>query len=288
MKEDDPQQIRSELVSLIKLLDDDDEIIYGIAKERLIASGDATLALIAERYGHPDEGILNKRLQEITQEITFTKLKEQFRAFKRKYEGALDLEEGAFLIARIGNPVFDQKPAVEKLNALATELDGRLDHIQEPEDIIRTVNQYFFVDKQFRGNSEDYYNLDSHYINRVLDTKTGVPIALSTIYLLVARRLNIPVYGIGMPAHFIVRYELNNKNIYVDPFHEGRVLKKEDCMEFLLAAGYEFREEYLEPVSTAQIMERMLRNLIVVYERLKSKAQIERLLQYVDILNSNV
>ncbi len=288
MKEDEPQQIRSELVSLIKLLDDEDEVVYEIAKERLIASGDATLSLISERYRITDENILNKRLREITEEITFTKLKEQFRTFKRKYDGDLDLEEGAFLIAHIGTPIFDQKPYMEKLNALAAELDGRLDHVQEPQDIIRTVNHFFFVDKQFRGNSGDYYSLDSHYINRVLDTKTGAPIALSTIYILVARRLNIPVYGIGMPAHFIVRYELDNKNIYVDPFHEGRVLKKEDCIEFLQTSGYDFREEYLEPVSTVQILERMLRNLIVVYEKLKSKKQVERLLQYIDILNSNI
>lgn len=288
MKEYDPQQIRSELVSLIKLLDDDDDVVYEIAKERLLSSGDAVLALIDEEYTQNDESLLYKRLREIAEEITFTKLKEEFRAYRQNYESIPNLEEGAFLIARIGMPKLDQKPYVEQLNALATELDGRLDHVHEPHDIIRTVNEFFFIDKQFRGSSEDYYNLDRHFLNRVLDTKMGVPISLSTIYILVARRLNIPVYGVGMPARFIVRYELNGNNIYVDPFNEGRILKKEDCIEFLQEAGYDFHENYLAPVSNIQILERMLRNLIVVYEKLKAKEQVKRLLQYIDILNSNI
>ncbi len=90
-----------------------------------------------------------------------------------------------------------------------------------------------------------------------------------------------------MPAHFIVRYTLGNINIYVDPFNEGRILNREDCIEFLRTAGYDFREEYLEPVLSGQILERMLRNLIVVYDKLKEKKQVEHLLQYIDILNSN-
>ena len=158
------------------------------------------------------------------------------------------------------------------LNFFAAEFQSRLDPSAPPEEIAAKIGNYFSVEKGFTGNEADYYNTDNHYLNKVIETKQGVPIYLSVIYMLVLRRLNFPVQGIGMPGHFIVRYDFGKKSFFADPFHGGAILSVDDCKDSLKKLGYIFKNEYLEPVSNKQILERMMRNLVLVFEK---KGQLE-------------
>jgi regulator of sirC expression with transglutaminase-like and TPR domain len=105
------------------------------------------------------------------------------------------LEEGAFLIAKQAYPNVDMHIYSDLLNFFAAEFQSRLDPSDSPEEIAAKIGNYFSHEKGFSGNEADYYNTDNHYINKVIETKRGVPIALSVIYMLVLRRLNFPVQG---------------------------------------------------------------------------------------------
>jgi regulator of sirC expression with transglutaminase-like and TPR domain len=192
------------------------------------------------------------------------------------------------LIAKQAYPNVDMHIYSDLLNFFAAEFQSRLDSSDSPEEIGAKIGNYFTHEKGFSGSEADYYNTDNHYINKVIETKRGVPIALSVIYILVLRRLNFPVQGIGMPGHFIVRYEFGTKFLFADPFHGGNILSLDDCKDSLAKLGYPFKDEYLEPVTNRQILERMLRNLVLVFEKQNQSIKMQALLQCIDILNRNV
>jgi regulator of sirC expression with transglutaminase-like and TPR domain len=118
------------------------------------------------------------------------------------------------------------------------------------------------------GNVDDYYDPDNSYLNRVLDRGLGAPISLSVIWMEVARRLKWPVSGLGLPGHFIIRFDDDERFILVDPFYSGRTLRIEDCRR-LLEHNYDgkvaFCSRFLLPVDTRTVLVRMLNNLRNIY-----------------------
>ncbi len=272
---------------MIYLLDDEDDSIYSVAKEHLLMVGERALPLL-EGYLQADDSLMQHRIREIYETISLTSFKDQLRLFCEKCKSDLDLEEGAFLIAKHAYPSVDMHIYSDLLNFFAAEFQSRLDSSDSPEEIASKIGNYFSHEKGFSGNEADYYNTDNHYINKVIETKRGVPITLSVIYMLALRRLNFPVQGIGMPGHFIVRYEFGAKFLFADPFNSGKILSLDECKNSLAKLGYLFKEEYLEPVTNRQILERMLRNLVLVFEKQNQTIKMQALLQCIDILNRNV
>jgi regulator of sirC expression with transglutaminase-like and TPR domain len=273
--------------SLIYLLDDEDDSIYSSAKDHLLQSGEEVLPVL-ESYLQSDDSLMQRRLREIFDAISLNAFKEQLRRYCEKHKDDLDLEEGAFLIAKHAFPSVDMRVYSDLLNFFAAELQPRLDPSEQPEELVLKIGGYFSREKGFSGNESDYYNTDNHYINKVIETKRGVPIALSVIYMLVLRRLNFPVEGVGMPGHFIVKYNFGKKSLLADPFNSGKILSIDDCKKNLSKLGYIFKTEYLEPVTNRQILERMLRNLVLVFEKDGQTGKMQSLLQCIDILHRNV
>ena len=118
------------------------------------------------------------------------------------------------------------------------------------------------------GNQDDYYDPDNSYLNRVLDRGLGVPISLSIIWIEVARRLKWPVAGLGLPGHFIIRFDDDERFVLVDPFREGRTLTTEDCrriLDYYFEGKVPFSPDFLRPVSVRFILARMLYNLRNIY-----------------------
>lgn len=276
-----------EIRSLLTLLDDDDEQIYQTARDRLLTHGEKALALIPESNAG-SSSIVATRVNEIRELLKRTVFKEQFRRLKKDSTGDIDLEEGVFLIARQRFPNLDTTQYISQLNEYALELKQKLSTITDQMEILHRIITFFAKEKGLRGNKEDYYAESNHYIPLVLETKIGIPITLSIIYLLVGKRINLPLTGIGLPGHFTLRFSSGTNNIYFDPFNNGKILSRSDCEEIVKNLGFTFTDEYLQPVTNKQILERMLRNIILSLEKGQEKEQIETIRQFIDSLNSNV
>jgi regulator of sirC expression with transglutaminase-like and TPR domain len=121
-------------------------------------------------------------------------------------------------------------------------------------------------------------------LNRVIDRRTGIPISLSAVYLLVGKRLGLPVYGIGMPGHFLVKYESEKYKIFIDCFNGGALLTEKNCARFLTEAGYGFEERYLQKSPTRAILTRMIKNLLAIYSKLDDPLKKARLMRFMEIL----
>lgn len=273
--------------SLINLLDDEDNSIYSSVKSYLIQAGEEALPFLEDCLEASDP-LVKSRVQEIYESITADSFKEQMRNFCLRFKDDVDLEEGALIIAKYGYPRVDMRIYSDLLNFYAAEFQGRFDPSDAPEDIAVKISTYLSREKGFSGNEVDYYNCENHYLNKIMETKRGVPIALSVVYLLVLKRLNLPVYGIGMPGHFIIRYDFGPKSLYADPSSGGAILSLEACKKISSQLGYDYRSEYLDPVTNRQILERMLRNLVLVFEKQNQSGKVQAMIQCIDILNMNV
>ncbi|HEY9627380.1 MAG TPA: transglutaminase-like domain-containing protein [Coleofasciculaceae cyanobacterium] len=197
----------------------------------------------------------------------------------------IDLAKAALYLAQEEYPDLDVEEYLSALDAMAVEVRERLPRESYPLRIIQTLNQYFYEDLQFQGNTDSYYDPRNSYLNDVIDRRMGIPITLSLVYLEVAGRIDFPMVGVGMPGHFLIRPIGKDMQIFVDPFHQGEVLFEQDCQERLsqtYGRPMAMRPEFLDAVSPHYFLARILTNLKGVYLKqedwLRAIAAIDRIL----------
>lgn len=207
------------------------------------------------------------------------------RAFETLIAGedaAIDLAQAAFLIAEIEYPDLDTIMYFSQLDALARRVgvllalpEGHLlsplPHDLSPFTVIHAVNKVLFEQEGFHGNREDYYNAQNSFLNKVLESRVGIPITLSLLYMEVCKRIGFQLDGIGLPFHFVLRYRLPaGAKFYIDPFEHGECMTEQQCRERIrsMAGGrIRFQVQWFEPVSHRNFLIRMLNNLKHIYIR---------------------
>ena len=195
---------------------------------------------------------------------------QRLRDALRDDRSRVPLDIAALELANIEFPGLDLDASTFRLDNLAAQIGSQLTEGASGLDFIRASNDLLFDVLQFRGNEEDYYDPRNSCLNSVLMRRLGIPITLSVIYMEIGRRLSRRVYGVGLPGHFIVAYEDASARYWIDPFHAGRILTLADLCELAQErAGVDIRSNpaVLAPVSTRQILVRMLSNLKIIYLR---------------------
>ncbi len=193
---------------------------------------------------------------------------------------APDLERGALLIDRFGDPQGDSTAVTRELDRLAEVLGRRLAGAADVGERIERLRAFLFTETGFHGNTACYEDPQNSYLSRVLIRLCGIPVSLSVVLLLLAKRLNLPIVGIGMPGHFLVRYGAEPSGPYLDAFGGGRVLTREDCAARLRASGFSVDARLLLPVGARYIVARMLRNLVAVFTKRGESLEAQTLTGY--------
>ncbi|HCI78942.1 MAG TPA: hypothetical protein DHW02_04560 [Ktedonobacter sp.] len=206
-----------------------------------------------------------------------------YKAFKGQVEGeddAIDLAYTALLISKFFYPNLDIDTYIARIDALAERVRVVLaqqrvedvEHdIQHERPLLRTIyalNQILFDEEGFHGNAGDYYNADNSFLNRVLDERVGLPITLSLLYIEVAQRVDLPIYGVGLPYHFVVCCPLLDKKVYIDPFERGLLMSEKVCRERIrtLSNGRaRLPRQAFTPISRQHLLVRLLTNLKNIY-----------------------
>ena len=183
-------------------------------------------------------------------------------------EAQIDIAKAALHIAQSSYPFLDLVLYLQELEEIAEVVASKLPMDRYPLKVIKIINEYLFEDLGFQGNQEDYYNLDNSFLNRVLETRRGIPLTLSLVYLEVAKRLQFPMVGIGMPGHFLIRPDFPEAEIFVDAFNQGEILFPQDCeakLQQIYGQQVNLEQRFLTPVSGKQMLARMLTNLKFIY-----------------------
>jgi regulator of sirC expression with transglutaminase-like and TPR domain len=191
-------------------------------------------------------------------------------------DASVTLDVAALELAQIEDAGLDPAPWLAELDQIAAELGVRLGPETGGSRFVQIVNDYLFSELGFRGNQAEYDDPRNSCLSQVLKRRIGLPITLSVVYIEVARRLNRPVFGVGLPGHFVVRYDDGVFSTYIDPFHAGKLLSEQDCATMAREiTGTELSGDpsALEPVSVRYILVRMLNNLRAAYFRAREFAK---------------
>ena len=191
----------------------------------------------------------------------------------------VDLEDACFLLASFSHPLEDMEIKKGELLRMENHLRERLEGMSAADAIVAEVVEYLHGDLQFDGARDNYYDAQNSFMNRVLDRRRGIPISLSALYLILAKRLGLPFHGVGMPGHFIVKYQGDEEPIFLDPFDRGKRLSVGDCAAVVRGLGYHFDMRFLQETPPRRIIERMLNNLLGIYKRAGENEKVTCLLR---------
>ena len=207
-----------------------------------------------------------------------------FRLAVGRPEEEIDLGRAALAIARCDYPDLDVGVYLSRIDQFAAAATARLGTGRDVYRSIAALNYVLFRELGFHGNRENYFDPKNSYLNEVLDRKIGIPISLSVLYMEVAQRIGLTLYGVGFPGHFLVKHRGDNEEIFIDPFDQGEIRSRES-LETMLYRSYggkvAFDAEFLEATPKKQILRRMLNNLKIIYlkqrDLVKGLSVVERL-----------
>ncbi|MGD0410491.1 MAG: transglutaminase-like domain-containing protein [Verrucomicrobiota bacterium] len=265
--------------ALVSLLADEDPKVYRTVRQKILSCGPIAAQWVREHCLSNDP-VLRRHAQEINQYFSRQDADTQLLAFCLNQGEDFDLEQGALLLARTQYPEINIEAYSAWLDRMAEELRERVNMSGDPVQVLGAMASYLFTEQRFAGDETNFHDPDNNYLNRVLDRRKGNHISLSVVYLLVARRLGLPVAGIGLPGYFVCRYQSSRQEVYIDPFRKGRLLAKADCVKYVVQLQHRFDDSCLVPVSARRILLRICANLHQIYTHLKSPAQSERLQRY--------
>ena len=210
-----------------------------------------------------------------------SEVRERFATLAASSNEQIDLAEAALLIAAETTDV-DVGAYLGQLDGLAKAFEDSYDPATALGVSVSSLSDFIHVHEGFAGNVKNYYDPENSYLNRVIDTRRGIPISLALIHISLGQRLDLPVGGINFPGHFLVRYGGADKHLIVDPF-SGRMLSESDCANLLRQLSgnrVKLEPSHFEFAPTKDILARMLDNLKQIFWREKSwtnsRACVER------------
>lgn len=294
-----------EIQSMIYLLDDTDERVVGHIEEQLLNLGEEIIPYLEKAWPEEINPKRQERIVDIIKRISQQRL--FLNVTKWKNSLSQDLLEGVLLIEHLFDPSIDKQVIDNKLDKIKLDAWLELNYDLTSFEKVKILNHIFFDVHQFKGDTENYHHSSNSFISSVLDRKRGNPISLAIVYSIVAQRLNIPVYGVNLPQHFVLGYikdfdwqplkRFNDESIlkdesgsevmfYINPFNNGLIFNKENILKFLKQLNLEPKEEYFRACSNMDIIIRVLRNLEVSFAKENNALRLNQVRRMLEILST--
>ena len=229
----------TEVNSLIRLLDDPDGEIYGHVHDKLLSYGTEAIDYLEEAFGQAFDPVQQERIANLVHEIQFGALKNDLQLWQQG--GAFDLLRGILIINRYQYPDLDEQKVVNQIEAIKRDIWIQMMNEASPAEQVKMINHVFYNIYGFSGNTSNHLDPQNSYISQVLEAKKGNQISLAIIYSIIAQKLDIPVYGVNLPQHFILAYMDETMQsefeggilFYINAFNKGFIFGRRDVDMFL-------------------------------------------------------
>lgn len=276
-----------EIDALINLLDDPDDEIYSIVRDRIVAIGEHIIPRLenvweVNSFGH----LFQNRIENIIHKIQFDAVYSSLKIWAQN--GANSLLEGSLLVARYQYPDMNEIEVRNEILKIRQDIWLELNDNLTALEKVKVFNHVLFDIYGFRGNKKNYHAPQNSYLNNVVESKKGNPLSLAIIYAILAESLDVPIYGVNLPNHFILAYvdqynilrlleerekgktEIPENNVlfYINPFSLGTILHKSEVSSFIKHLKLDLLPEFFNPCNNLTIIVRLLNNLIFSYEKL--------------------
>lgn len=292
-----PEVNKENIKAMIRLLDDPDNEIYSHISSELIAIGRDVVPLLEEAWSGAFDPLLQERIEAIVHHIQFYTLKQDLTNWAAA--SATDLLTGTLLIARYQYPDLDEEKVRATLNKLRKDIWLELNENLTPQEQVLIINKVLFEIHGFAGNTANFHAPQNSFINTVLETKKGNPLLLSIIYSILAQQLDIPIFGVNLPEHFILTYQDVRGNspveytypeagilFYINAFSKGNIFGKQDIDLFLKKLELKYNRIFYEPCSNVDMIRRLLRNLAFSWQKLGEPEKVSEVNELLECLNT--
>jgi len=263
----------SELKALVSLLDDEDKQVSSHVEEKILSIGKEVIPFLEKEWESTFNPALQQRIEDLIHTLQYDLVKERLKEWYASKDQ--DLLTGMWILASY------QYPDIE-LDALKHELeqiyyDTWLEFRQDlyPFDQVKVINSVLFNKLKFGANSKNFHSPGNSLINVVLQTRKGNPITLCVIYLLVAQKLKLPVYGVNLPNLFILTYKDESNQFYINAFNRGLIFSKQDIENYIGELHLVPQKSFFEPCNSLEIIRRALRNLVMSFEKMGEHAKAD-------------
>ena len=277
--------LNQNLTSLLKLIDDNSAEMQRIIRPKILENA---LELIINKNRYKDA--IDKRYQQaferVLQQMHQDLVQAAFNSLLNNSLEDIDLEKSMLLISYWSDPSTNCVSIRQTLDEISNSVAAMIPKTGHPLAFLDHVSNYLFREFKISGNTEDYYNPDNSYLHKLFETKKGIPITIGILYILICNRLGLPVYGVPLPGHFILKYYNAEDEIFFDPFYEGKIYSREMCMNYLKNTNLANAESVLNGCSNYEIIIRIFKNLHLVYSSYQKNPemlmQIESLMDMLD------
>lgn len=278
---------QNELKALIQLLDDPDREVYQHVEDRLLSYGNEVRHYLESSWENSLDAVLQERIINLIHKIQFREIKQELKEWAMG--GAFDLLQGVLIVNRYQYPDLVEQKIMIRIEEIKRDAWLQMNYEMSALEKVKLLNHILFKVHGFSGNTTNHQDPQNSYLNIVLDTRKGNQLMLSVIYSLIAQKLDIPIYGVNLPQHFILAYADEKEPVpkgftrengilfYINPFNKGFVFGKHEVDHFLRQLNIEPRKEFYLPCSHIQIVQRLLRNLIASYQELGYAEKVNEL-----------
>lgn len=282
--------------AMISLLDDNDPEIYNHIHGQLVSLGREIIPVLEDAWSSAFDPLLQERIESIVHIIQFDGLKQDLSKWAKG--SANDLLTGTLLIARYQYADLDEDKVRSQLNKIRKDIWLELNEQMTPQEHVLVINKVFFDVHGFSGNTTNFHAPQNSFINTVLESKKGSPLLLAIVYSIISQQLDIPIYGVNLPEHFILAYQDIRGNspdeythpeagilFYINPFSKGNVFGKTDIDQFLKKLDMKYNRIFYEPCSNLDMIRRLLRNLTFSFQKLGQPEKVDEVNELLECLN---
>lgn len=274
----------AQMDALVSLLDDPDMEVKNHVREKIISMGAEIIPFLEQKWETSFNPEVQKEIEELVHDLQFSLVKSRLAEWRDSEDR--DLLTGLWILNTYQYPDLDFAKLNAEMHQIYFEVWTSFKNDLQPYDQVRIINNVLFNTLRFSANTKNFHSPGNSMLSTVLDTKKGNPISLCAIYLLVAKKLGMPIYGVNLPNLFVLTYKSADITFYINAFNKGLIFSRQDIFNYLEHLKIEPKEDFFEPCAHLDIILRSLRNLGNAFEKLGESNKVDEVREMISILEN--
>jgi regulator of sirC expression with transglutaminase-like and TPR domain len=284
----------TELNALLHLLDEPDEKVFDSIRDKFHSYGKEAIPYLEKALEINFDAFIQKRAEDIIRGIQQGELHAEFTNWINT--ASSDLLKGFLLVTKSQYPELNEESLTIRIEQMKMDAWLELNDNLTALESTKVLNHILYHVHNFDGNKVNQFAPQNNYLNTLLDSRKGSALSLGMIYIIIARKLNIPIYGVNLPQHFILAYvselapevpSADDVLFYINPFNKGTVFTRKEIELFIQQLKINPDRSYFTPCSNIDIIKRLIGNLIYSYTQLGYPEKIEDLERLLKLTEQN-
>ena len=250
---------------------------------------------LEDAWDNSFDTIIQERIENIIHHIQINGLRNELAEWKANNQ--YDLFKGFYLVTKYQYPDLKEKEISDKLELIKRDIWLELNSNLTALEKVKVINHIVFDIYRFKGNKTNIDAPQNLFINHLLDSKKGNHLSIGILYIMLAQKLGIPIFGVNLPQHFVLSYvdEIHEERLtvadenevlfYINPFNKGAVFTSREIDVFIKHLKIKHNPKYFKPCNNSMIIRRLIESLIYSYTKLGYADKVEELQSLLSVLD---